>query len=115
MSTYSEKYQKMIAGYNKIISCIDSIEYPEHLECVPTIVENWVNLLETYEDNIYRDRRNRNRKKDAERFAEAATEMFKDINEVYNQRVCELAPVEYTGVSQPVRIRGIQEIAHGYE
>ena len=109
MSIYSENYTKVMCGYNKILACIDSVETREQLECIPIMVENWINLADTYCDHIYYDKTNKHRKKDSSKLGEAVKEMFDDLKSSYEQCISSFEPEEYEGIFKPVKIKGLQE------
>jgi len=111
MSTYSENYQKLLDGYNKIQYTIDSVEELEQLECVSKMADGWVSLADKWAEQVYLDKSNKNRKKDTTRFIEAGKEMFEDIHGLYQQKIQELQPIEYEDTFKPVRIKGLQEYA----
>ena len=114
MSKYGENYKKMLDGYNKIVACIESTEFIEQLECVSNLADNWVNLMDHYGDEVYHDRSNRNRRKDANRLCDAGVKMFDELKEIYQQRLQQLTPQEYEGAFHPIRVKNIYEIVHEY-
>jgi len=110
MSKYGENYKKMLDGYNKIVSCIESAVYIEQLECVSNLADNWVNLMDHYADEIHSDRSNRKRRKDANQFCESGAKMFEELKNIYQQRLQQLAPEDYEGGFRPMRIKNIYEM-----
>ena len=108
MSIFSENYRKIIDGYYKISATINSINSQEHLACIPQMVENWVNMADTYCDQIYNDRSNRHRKKDANRLGDVCKIMFDDLSNMHQQKFQEFAQSEYTGVYPLKKINGLE-------
>lgn len=110
MSKYGENYKKMLDGYNKIVACIESVGYVEQLECISNLADNWLGLIDHYGDEIYNDKSNWHRKKEADQFCEAGVKMFEDLKNIYQQRLQELAPQGYEGGFCPVRVKNIYEM-----
>ena len=108
---YGINYKKMMDGYNKINTTIESVQTPEQLECIPRMIESWVNLMDKYCDQIYADKANKTRKKDTNVFAESGSGMFNDLVKNYQQKQQEFGPNEYEGVFKPVRVKGLPEIS----
>ena len=109
MSKYNENYTKVNDGYLKIIACIDSCETPEQMTAVENMVNLWVNLIDYYCDQVHdSDWRG---KKWAESLAQAGVVMFNDIKELFQEKMNEFQPEEYTGVYKPVRIKNLSEYA----
>ena len=118
MSIYSINYQKVTDGYNKIMRIIESTEIPEHTDCIPRLVDSWVNLVDHYCDQVYVDRSNRNRKSDANRLGDTAAKMFESIKETYENKMQQFAPEEYEGNFKPCRVKSLPEMVHeqnGYD
>ena len=114
MSLYSENYKKMMDGYNKIVNCIASVEYMEQLECIPNMTDAWIVLVDKYCDEIYYDKSNKNRKKDAPQFGEAGKEMFESLKSIYQQKLQEFLPEEYEGNFKPIRVKNLSEMVYEY-
>lgn len=110
MNLYSENYKKMMDGYSKILDCINSVETLEQLESIPNMVDSWLTLVDHYCDEVYWDKTNKSRKKDAPRLGDAGKEMFEAIKSLYQQRLQELSPREYEGVFKPIHVKGFQEM-----
>lgn len=110
MSTYSKNYKKVTDGYNKILDCIKSSEYLEQLECIPTMIESWLGCVDVYCDEIFFDRSNRHRKKDADKLAESSVSMFEELKSTLQLTMKTLTPEEYDGVFKPVRVKGLNEM-----
>ena len=109
MSKYSENYNKVYAGYVKIQACIDSCKTIDQLDVIETLVNNWVNLINQYCDEVYRyDKKG---KKWADQLGEAGRGMFDDIKELYQATLESFKEREYVGVFKPVRIKSLQEYA----
>ena len=112
MIMYSVFYGRIYDGYKKILDTIDSCESIEHLASCKNLVENWLGLIDYYCDTIYYNRSNgrrRQRKALANHLAEASTEMYNHIKEVFEQVNADLLPEPYEGGFPAVRIRSLQE------
>ena len=112
MSLYSENYSRIMDGYNKILDTIKSVEQLEQLECIPNMIDNWIKLVDKYCNDVFYDKTNPNRKKDAPRLGEVGMKMFEVMKQLYQDRVEELTPPEYNGLFKPKRVKSLQEIAH---
>ena len=115
MSTYSKNYSKMMDGYNKILATIDSVELEEEMLCIPTLISNWVGLIDKWCDEIYRDKSIHwiwNRKREASNFGNAGMGMFEILKQTYEDKSKMFVQEEYDGSFQPTRIKSMQEIAH---
>ena len=110
MSLFSEHYKQMMDGYNKILSCIDSVEIMSQLECIPNMIDSWICLVDHYCDEIYYDKSNKSRKSDASRLGDSAKEMYESMKFLFQQRFGELSPEEYEGKWHPVKVSGFDEI-----
>lgn len=114
MSVYSENYSKMLKGYNKILRVIKSVEIEDEMSCIPTLINNWVNMVDKWCNEVYHDRSIRgvwNKKRESSNLGNAGMKMFTDIKNEYQKLVDEFTQDEYTGSFQPVRIKGLQELA----
>ena len=112
MSVYSDNYNKTLAGYNKIKSCIESCETLEHLEGVQRIINSWLDVVGNYAEEIFCDKsigNRRKRKKAAEDYSQVIATMFSDIKSNFENKNMELIPEDYESIYKPVRIRSIQE------
>ena len=112
MSVYSDNYNKALAGYNKIKSCIESCTSLEHLEGVQKIINGWLEIVGNYAEEIFCDKSiggRRKRKKAAEGYSQVITTMFSDIKSNFENKNMELIPEDYESAYKPVRIRSIQE------
>jgi len=112
MSMYSESYAKILNGYNKISACIESTETQEQLTCITNMVESWVSLADKYCTAVYRDKTNKNRRKDSNALGEVCVGMFEDLKGQYQERLQGFTPEEYEATFTPKRIKGLAEIAH---
>jgi hypothetical protein len=115
MSTYSENYKKVMDGYTKIYNTIVSVEVFEQLECIPNMVDNWINLIDRYCDEVYYDKTNRSRKADAHSLGNMGRQMFQELKQLYQGRLQALQPREYEGGFKPCRVKSIAEMAHEQE
>ena len=115
MSKYSENYKKTTDGYNKIMLCIDTAIALPQLGCIPNIVDNWVDLVELYCNQVAQDKKDRHRKKNANQLVEVAKGMFEDLKGRYQYALQVLSPKDYEGNFRPVRVKTLQEIANGTE
>ncbi len=113
MSLFSERYQLILDGYNKILNCIETSENIIHLECISNMINSWLNLAEQYCNEVYYDRSDKTRKVNASKLADSLKEMFESIKEFAQQRANELSPEEYEGKWHPVKVYGFDEIG-GY-
>lgn len=113
MSKYSENYKKTTDGYNKILLCIDTAIVLQQLECIPNIVDNWVDLVELYCNQVARDKKDRHRKKNANELADVAKGMFETLKARYQYALQVLSPREYEGNFRPVKVKTIQEMISG--
>ena len=113
MSKYSENYKKTTDGYNKIMLCIDTAVVLPQLECIPNIVDNWVDLVELYCNQVAQDKKDRHRKKNANQLAEVAKGMFENLKSRYQYALQVLSPKDYEGNFRPVKVKTIQEMISG--
>ena len=109
MSKYSENYTKVYEGYTKILACIESCETINQLNVIETLVNNWVNLLDFYCDEVYRC--DKHGWKLADQLGDAGKGMFDDIKEVYQMNLESFQELPYEGGFAPIRIKSIQEYA----
>lgn len=112
MSLYSENYTKMTIGYNKINATISSVETNEQLECIPRLIESWVNLVDKYCDEVFNDKISSTHKKDASRLGETCSVMFEELKAQYQLKREELTPEEYKEVFKPKRVKSIVEMVN---
>ena len=113
MSKYSENYKKTTDGYNKIMLCIDTAIVLPQLRCIPNIVDNWVDLVELYCNQVAQDKKDRHRKKNANQLADVAKGMFEDLKARYQSALQVLSPKDYEGNFHPVKVKTIQEMISG--
>lgn len=112
MSTYSKNYTKLTNGYIKIMDTIDSVKKYEHLICISNMINSWVNLIDLYCDEVYDDKTNKERKKDAISLAKAGKEMFDDIKDFFQYKNDYFQPTEYTGINRCTRIKPLSELIY---
>ena len=115
MSKYSENYKKINDGYNMILATIDSTETFEQLQCIPNMVDNWVDLVDHYCNVVYCDRKDKNRKKNTNQLADLAKMMIEDLKGSYQEVLAELTPEPYEGHHLPIRVKTMWEMAHENE
>jgi len=113
MSKYSENYKKTTDGYNKIMLCIDTAVVLPQLGCIPNIVDNWVDLVELYCNQVAQDKKDRHRKKNSNQLAEVAKGMFENLKARYQYALQVLSPKDYEGNFSPVKVKTIQEMISG--
>ena len=114
MSIYFENLTKVRDGYNKIVDTINSITTSEQLNCASNMVEAWVNLGDMYCGQVWKDKSNKHRKRDSNKLAEVIEVLFNDLKQVFQQRVQDLQPEQYTGICNTTRIKGLNEISTEY-
>ena len=112
MSVYSENYKKTLDGYTKIMKIIDSIEYADHLDCIPNLVDSWVSLVDSYCSDIYHDRTSKTRKTDIDHLDFARKDMFDNIKNAYQSKLQSFSSDEYEGNFGAIRVKGLQEIVN---
>ena len=114
ISVYFKSLNKVNNGYLKIISTIDSIIIPDQLQCISNMIDNWVNLMDTYCNDVYYDKKNKHRKKYADKLADICEILFNDIKQRYQEKIESITPKEYTGLCDTTRIKGLNEISTEY-
>lgn len=118
MSVFTENYQKLQEGYNKILACIDSLNDEDQLNYINNMTNNWINLADMYCDQVYNDKSGGwkwTRKKNANALGDAVKTMFDDINNKFRAKGEELLQnslytKEYEGKFKPVRIKNLSEM-----
>lgn len=114
MSIYSKNLNKVNDGYLKILSTIDSIMNPDQLQCISNMVDGWVDLMDMYCNEVYCDRSNKYRKKNADSLASVGEMLFNDIKQKFQEKIDSFNQEEYTGIYKTTRIKGINEICTEY-
>lgn len=111
MNKFTENYSKVLEGYEKTKKCIESVDSILHIPYSQKMFECWVNLLDYYCDQVYHDKENCHRKRDADTLGEAAAHMFESLKNTFEQKLHEFAEPEYEGSFAATRIKSLQEYA----